>query len=68
MELPKKGGGGLGQFADLRGGLGEKEGMVFLRGVGTPVHTMLINLSKRFDMSGKLFYKQPLKGVPQWSS
>ena len=24
--------GGLGQFTDLRGGLGEKEEMVFLRG------------------------------------
>ena len=23
----------------------------------------LINLSKKFDMSGKLFWKQPLKGV-----
>ena len=32
-ELPKK--GGLGQFADLRGGgLGKKEGVVFLRGEG----------------------------------
>ena len=30
--LPKKGGGGLGQFADLRGGLGKKEGVVFLMG------------------------------------
>ena len=67
-ELPKKGGGVFGQFADLRGGLGEKEEMVFLRGVGTPVHTMLRNLSKKFDMSVKLFYKQPLKGVSQWSS
>ena len=29
-ELPKKGGGSLGQFADLRGGgLGKKEGGVF---------------------------------------
>ena len=28
--LPKK--GGLGQFADLRGGLGKKEEVVFLRG------------------------------------
>ena len=26
--------GGLGQFTDLRGGLGEKEEMVFLRGGG----------------------------------
>ena len=28
--LPKKG-GGLGQLANLRGGLGKKEGVVFLR-------------------------------------
>ena len=28
----KRGGGGLGQFADLRGGLGKKEGVVFLMG------------------------------------
>ena len=27
--MPKK--GGLGQFADLRGGLGKKEGLVFLK-------------------------------------
>ena len=38
--------GGLGQFTDLRGGLGEKEEMVFLRGGGggggvdMPLHTM----------------------------
>ena len=41
--LPKKGGGGLGQFVDLRGGgLGKKEGVVFLRGGGvdTPMPTM----------------------------
>ena len=38
--LPKK--GGLGQFADSRGGLGKKERGMFLRGRGdTPVHTML---------------------------
>ena len=29
-DLPEK--EGLGQFADLRGGLVEKEGVVFLRG------------------------------------
>ena len=33
------------QFADLRGGgeggLGKKEGVVFLRGVDTPMHTMI---------------------------
>ena len=38
--------GGLGQFTDLRGGLGGKEEMVFLRGGGggagvdMPMHTM----------------------------
>ena len=38
--LPEK--GGLGQFADLRGrGLGKKEWVVFLRGVDTPLHTIL---------------------------
>ena len=37
-ELPKK--GGFGQFANLRGGgLGEKEGVVFLTRVDTPMHT-----------------------------
>ena len=36
--LPKK--GGLGQFADLGGGLGKnKGGSVFERGVDTPIHT-----------------------------
>ena len=35
---------GLGQFAHLRGGgeVGKKEGVVFLRGVDTPMHTMVI--------------------------
>ena len=32
--------GGLGQFADLRGGLGEKERVMFLRVVDTPMDTM----------------------------
>ena len=40
--LPKK--GRLGQFADLRGGggggLARKRGMLFLRGVDTPMPTM----------------------------
>ena len=38
--MPKK--GVLGQFADLKGGLGKKQGVVLLRGVGvdTPMHTM----------------------------
>ena len=36
---------GLGQFADLKGGLSEKEGVVFFRGGGdTPMYTMLIRL------------------------
>ena len=39
--LPKKG-RGLRQFADLRGGLGKKEEVVFLRGVDTPMHTVLV--------------------------
>ena len=35
-------GGGLGQFAYLRvgGGLAKKEGVVFLRGVDTLMHTI----------------------------
>ena len=35
--------GGLGQFVGLRGGawLGKKEGVVFLRGVDTPMLTMI---------------------------
>ena len=37
----KRGGGGLGQFANLReGGLSKKEGVIFLRGVYTPMHTI----------------------------
>ena len=36
-------GGWLGQFVGLRGGLGKKEGVVFLRGgVDTPMLTMII--------------------------
>ena len=36
-----KKGGGLGQFANLReGGLSKKEGVIFLRGVYTPMHTI----------------------------
>ena len=30
----------LGQFADLGGGILQKRGLVFLRGVDTPMHTM----------------------------
>ena len=32
---------GLGQFADLRGGLAEKRGWGFWGGVDTPVYTMI---------------------------
>ena len=36
-----KRGEGLGQFANLReGGLSKKEGVIFLRGVYTPMHTI----------------------------
>ena len=38
--MPKKA-GGLGQFANLREGLGKKEGVVFLKGADTPIHTMI---------------------------
>ena len=43
-RLPKKmGGGGLGLFADLRGSLARKRGVVFLRGeVETPMDTMML--------------------------
>ena len=37
-ELPKK--GGLDSLLNSRGGLGKKEGGVFLRGVDTPMHTI----------------------------
>ena len=37
-DLPEK--GGLGQFADLRGGLAQKEGVVFLRGGLIPQCTL----------------------------
>ena len=41
-ELPKRVGGGLGQFADLRGGLGKEEGGSVLEGVFIPpIHTMV---------------------------
>ena len=35
-------GGGLGQYADLRGGLARKRGGAFEGGVDTPMHTMTI--------------------------
>ena len=41
-RLPKNGGGGLGQFADLRERHDKKEGVVFLRGVDTPMHTVCL--------------------------
>ena len=31
---------GLEKFADLKRGLGKKDGVVFLRGTDTPMHTM----------------------------
>ena len=34
--------GGFEQFADLRGGLARKRGVVFLREVDTPMHTMIL--------------------------
>ena len=38
--------GGLEQFADLREGADKKEGLVFLRGVETTMHTTSrVNLS-----------------------
>ena len=36
-----KEGGALGQFPDLRRGLARKRGVVLLRGVDTPMHTLL---------------------------
>ena len=36
-----KGWGGLGQFADLRGGLAKKRGESVFKGVDTPMQTML---------------------------
>ena len=38
--MPEK--GALEQFACLRGGLGKKEGVVFMGGVDTPMPTMII--------------------------
>ena len=37
------GGGGLGQFTDLRGGVGKKERVVFLKGGDTLMHTMKLD-------------------------
>ena len=46
-KLPKK--RGLGQFVDLRGGLDEKQGVVFLRGYDTPMHTMFMEEIEIWD-------------------
>ena len=57
--LSKK--GVLGQFADLKGGLARKRGVVFLRGVDTPIHTMSMNLlflSLRKNFQGNMKKKQ----------
>ena len=42
--LPKKGGGGLQQFGDLRGRLDKKEGRgcFWGRGVDNPMHTIVL--------------------------
>ena len=45
--LPKK--GGLGHFADLKGGLGKKEGGGFLRGVDASMHTMELFTIEEFN-------------------
>ena len=38
---------GVGQFADLRGGLAKKRAEVFLReGIDTPMHSMLVLVLK----------------------
>ena len=41
-RLPKK--GRLGQFTDLRGRLGiaRKRGVMFLKGIETPMHTIIL--------------------------
>ena len=65
--MPEK--GGLGQFADLRGHLAKKRGVVFLRGCGgadTPMHTMSYNfmlsvtLSKLIVLTADSTYFKPL--------
>ena len=43
--LPKMG-GGLGQFADLRGTWQKRRGGVFEGGADTPIHTMAFNCQK----------------------
>ena len=36
----------LGKFVDLMGELGKQEGLVFLRGVDTPMHNMRVSGAK----------------------
>ena len=47
--MPKK--GGLGQFANLRGDLARKRGVVFLRGGDIPMHTMDANSNMMYSVS-----------------
>ena len=39
------GGGGAWTVCKLKGGLGKKEGVGFLRGVDTPMHTMKLRMT-----------------------
>ena len=58
-ELPKK--GGLGHFADLRGGgLSKKDGVVVLREVDNPMHTMIEALGNDLGLlvTSSFLYKQ----------
>ena len=51
IEKPERGDylkRGLGQFAVLSGGRGKKEGVVFLRGVDAPIHTMYSKIKAAF--------------------
>ena len=50
--------GGLGQFADLSEEFGKKEGVVFLRGVETPMHFMV------FTSELPVWLVESLKGLP----
>ena len=58
--------GGLGQFADLREGLGEKEGVVFFflgggGGIDTPMHSMEVKASPYYST----FFDETLNKVTQ---
>ena len=46
----KRGGGGLGQFADLRGAFQKRGGSVFW-GVDTPMYIMIFNKFQSFVVS-----------------